>query len=55
MNCDERLKKASDDFSLLSWEQQDYVLGIMQALVFAKDTNISSESSTTESVPQGNE
>jgi hypothetical protein len=34
----EKLKKICDDFSLLKEEQQDYVLGIMQALVFAKNT-----------------
>jgi len=33
---DEKLKKVCDDFSSLNEEQQDYILGIMQALVFAK-------------------
>jgi hypothetical protein len=36
---EEKLKKVCDDFSLLNEEQQNYILGIMQALVFAKNTN----------------
>jgi len=36
---DEKLKKACDNFSLLNEEQQNYILGIMQALVFAKNAN----------------
>jgi len=36
---DEKKKKVIDDFSLLNEEQQDYILGIMQALVFANKTN----------------
>ena len=35
---DEKLKKMCNDFSLLNKEQQDYILGILQALVFAKST-----------------
>jgi len=38
MNKDEKLDKVSKDFSLLSEEQQDYILGIINALVFAKNT-----------------
>jgi len=34
---EEKLKKVCDDFSLLNEKQQDYILGIMQALVFAKN------------------
>ena len=46
---EEKLKKVCDDFSALSEEQQDYVLGILQALVFAKSAykQIESESSET--------
>ena len=36
---EERLKKVCDDFSSLNEEQQNYILGIMQALVFAKNSN----------------
>jgi hypothetical protein len=36
---EEKLKKVCDDFSLLNEEQQNYILGIMQALVFAKNTS----------------
>jgi len=36
---EEKLKKVCDDFSLLNEEQQNYILGIMQALVFAKNSN----------------
>jgi len=38
MNRDEKLKKACYDFSLLSEDQQDYILGIMNALAFANST-----------------
>lgn len=44
MNQDEKLEKVCKDFSLLNEEQQDYILGILQALVFAKTTNNSKES-----------
>ncbi|MCL2197188.1 MAG: hypothetical protein FWB77_06190 [Treponema sp.] len=35
---EEKLQKVCNDFSLLNEEQQDYILGILQALVFAKNT-----------------
>jgi len=35
---EEKLKKVCEDFSSLNEEQQDYILGIMQALVFAKNS-----------------
>jgi len=38
MNKEEKLEKVCNDFSMLSDEQQDYILGIMQALVFAKSS-----------------
>jgi hypothetical protein len=41
---EEKLKKACDNFSLLSEDQQDYILGILQALVFAKNANNQSKS-----------
>jgi len=36
---DDKLKKVCNDFSKLSEEQKEYILGIMQALVFAQNTN----------------
>ena len=39
MNQEERLKKVCNDFSLLNENQQDYILGVLQALVFAKSVN----------------
>jgi len=33
---EEKFEKVCKNFSLLSEEQQDYIMGIMQALVFAK-------------------
>jgi hypothetical protein len=36
---EDRLKKVCSDFSLLTEEQQEYILGILQALVFAKSVN----------------
>jgi hypothetical protein len=41
---DEKLKKVCNDFSLLNDEQQDYILGILQALVFAKNSGVRSDS-----------
>jgi hypothetical protein len=35
---EEKFEKVCKNFSLLSEEQQDYILGILQALVFAKST-----------------
>jgi len=40
---DEKLKKVCKDFSLLNEEQQEYILGIMQALVFAKNSSSNPE------------
>ena len=37
MTKDEKLSKVVEDFSLLPEERQNYVLGILQALVFAGD------------------
>ncbi len=41
---EEKLEKVCKDFSLLNEEQQNYILGILQALVFAKSTENSSDS-----------
>jgi hypothetical protein len=41
---EEKLEKVCKDFSSLNDEQQDYILGILQALVFAKNTCNPSES-----------
>jgi len=40
---DEKLEKVCNDFSKLNEEQKDYILGILQALVFAKTTYQQSE------------
>ena len=37
MTTEKKLEKIAKDFSLLSEEKQDYILGILQALVFAHD------------------
>jgi hypothetical protein len=37
MTKEEKMKKVCTDFSSLTEEKQDYILGILQALVFAKD------------------
>ena len=39
MSNDEKLNKVCKDFSKLSAEQQDYILGIVNALVFANNAN----------------
>jgi hypothetical protein len=52
---EEKLKKVCNDFSQLNEEQQDYILGIMQALVFAKNSGQSdSEKSKTSNSVQDN-
>ncbi|MCL2185540.1 MAG: hypothetical protein FWB86_06775 [Treponema sp.] len=43
MNKDDKLEKVCKDFSTLKEDQQDYILGILQALVFAKSSNNQSE------------
>jgi hypothetical protein len=35
---EEKLEKVCKNFSLLNEEQQDYILGILQALAFAKSS-----------------
>jgi len=35
---DEKLEKVCNDFSKLNEEQKDYILGILQALVFAQSS-----------------
>ena len=44
MDQNDKLNKICNDFTLLNDEQQDYILGILQALVFAKNNSKSSES-----------
>ncbi|MCL2759519.1 MAG: hypothetical protein FWD22_04845 [Treponema sp.] len=48
---EEKLKKVCDDFSLLNEEQQEYILGILQALVFAKSASGQGETDKTEGSP----
>jgi len=38
MNNDEKLEKVCKEFSSLSEKQQEYIIGIMQALAFANST-----------------
>jgi hypothetical protein len=41
---EEKFEKVCKNFSLLNEEQQDYIIGILQALVFAKSSyNTSSQ------------
>jgi hypothetical protein len=37
MTKEEKLNKVAKDFSVLSEDKQDYILGILQALVFANN------------------
>jgi len=46
---EEKLEKVCKDFAKLSDEQQDYILGIMQALVFAKSAHVQGKDKNTES------
>ena len=43
MTKDEKLSKVLQDFSLLPEDKQNYVLGILQALVFASDSHIKTQ------------
>jgi hypothetical protein len=49
---EDKLKKVCNDFSSLSEGQQDYILGILQALVFAKSANKQAESESPETASQ---
>jgi len=49
MGQDEKLERVCKDFSKLNEEQQDYILGILQALVFAKTTSSQNEQEKSES------
>jgi len=51
---EEKLKKVCNDFSSLNEQQQDYILGIIQALIFAKTVNGHSGSEKSETMPSGN-
>jgi hypothetical protein len=51
MTQEEKLKKVCNDFSLLNEEQQNYILGILQALVFAK-TSSKESSAPASGVPE---
>ena len=55
MNQEEKLNKVCNDFSLLNNEQQDYILGILQALVFAKNANNQPETEQSEIEQVSNE
>ena len=44
MNQEEKLEKVCKDFLKLNDDQQNYILGILQALVFAKSTDNQDES-----------
>ena len=50
MNNEEKLEKICKDFSILNDDQQNYILGILQALVFANAANSQEESESSESV-----
>jgi hypothetical protein len=53
MTREEKLNKVSCDFSSLSEEKQDYILGILQALVFANSqARAGHEKKNAENKPQ---
>ena len=50
---EEKFEKVCKNFSLLNEEQQDYILGILQALVFAKSSmNVSNQDNMPKSDSQ---
>jgi len=46
---EEKLRKVCNDFSLLNEDQQDYILGILQALVFAESSYNQNDSNNSKS------
>ena len=50
---EEKLKKICDDFSQLSEDQQDYILGILQALIFSKSSSKQDESGSLKTIANG--
>ena len=48
----EKLNKVCGDFSSLSEEKQDYILGILQALVFANNAGESAAKNTPQAEKQ---
>jgi len=50
MVYDEKLKKVCNDFSLLSEDQQNYILGILQALAFANSSSDQPEQKKVKSI-----
>ena len=52
---DEKIRKVCDDFSLLNEDQQDYILGIIQALVFARTANDQSSAAENSKIAPGSE
>jgi len=49
MGQDEKLERVCKDFTKLNEEQQNYILGILQALVFAKTTCGQNEQDSSDS------
>jgi hypothetical protein len=43
MTKEEKLKKITRDFCLLGEEKQEYILGMLQALVYAKDETVQNQ------------
>jgi hypothetical protein len=48
MYKNDKLRKVCDNFSLLNDDQQDYILGILQALIFAQTTCNQNDSENSE-------
>jgi len=48
MNQEEKLEKVCKDFTKLNEEQQNYILGILQALIFAKATGSAGDTKKSE-------
>ena len=46
---EEKLNKICNDFTKLNEEQQDYILGILQALVYANNTDKAPDHENNES------
>ena len=55
MTKDEKLERVTQRFALLPDDKQDYILGILQALVFAHNHNIKDKDKQLEIVSSDSE
>ena len=52
MTKEEKMDKVAHNFSLLPDEKQDYILGVLQAIAFTRETNVETVPSDLEEDPE---